>query len=624
VTSFDDLRALAYLIRRFIKPYWKYTVVLVALSLVSAVLASVQPLVIAPVMDVTLLSRTGAAASWKELTLNNLGASVLSIAGLRTLDPLSLIVFTLIAYVSVAIVASLLLYGSYLMSAWVATSAHRDLQIAMSSQLMSLSMSFFVRQRTGDLISRVTNDTSEAVNVLDLSLRKILQSGVQMAVYGLMLFQTDSRLAVATVAVSLLHLGVTRVLRDRLRRHIGERFDALADVSSRLQESMLSIRVVKSFAAEAFESRRFGEACVALQHRAMQYMRNKHAEEPLRAIADAAAIGVVLMLAFRSLQTGRLNMTGFVLFVYLARQTIAPAALFAQSVLGLQIGLGAACRVLEVLRERPQLVDGSRPVPPLIDAVRLESVTFEYERGRPVLDGIDLEVHKGELIAIVGPSGAGKSTLADLLLRLYDPTAGRVTLDGVNVKEFRQDEYRRLFGVVSQECLLFNGTIRDNIAYAEQHPSDDAIVRAAQIANAAEFIEQLSDGYDTVVGDRGIRLSGGQRQRIAIARAVFASPSILVLDEATSSLDTESERLVQVAIDRVLEQATAVVIAHRLSTIIRANRIVVLHKGRIEAVGPHAMLLRTSPVYRRLHDLQFAHPEAQAAQMGTVGEGLAQ
>jgi subfamily B ATP-binding cassette protein MsbA len=252
----------------------------------------------------------------------------------------------------------------------------------------------------------------------------------------------------------------------------------------------------------------------------------------------------------------------------------------------------------------------------LREAIVVRDVSFDYG-GEPVLNGVSFEVRKGEIVALVGPSGVGKSTLADLILRLYDPVSGSITIDGHDLRELRQDSYRPLFGVVPQEPLLFNATIRDNIAYGRDGLSEADIVRAAQIANAHEFIAEFADGYDTMVGDRGIRLSGGQRQRVAIARAVVGHPPILVLDEATSSLDSESERLVQQAIDRVIQGTTAIVIAHRLSTVLHADKIVVLNRRRVEAVGRHVELLTTSETYGHLYRRQFAEPELFARSAST-------
>src|SRR5437773_1956583 len=269
----------------------------------------------------------------------------------------------------------------------------------------------------------------------------------------------------------------------------------------------------------------------------------------------------------------------------------------------------ASSRIDGLLQLEPELTDGPETITEFRERIVLRDVTFNYG-GEPVLSGVSVEIKKGEVVALVGPSGAGKSTLADLILRLYDPLRGAITIDGRDLRTLRQAPYRRLFGVVSQEALLFHARIRENIAYGRDGLSDAEIIRAAQIANAHAFVSEFPDGYDTVVGDRGVRLSGGQRQRIAIARAIVGRPQILILDEATSSLDSESERLVQQAIDRVIEGTTSIVIAHRLSTVLHADKIVVVNRGTVEAVGTHAELLTTNEIYARLYRLQFAEVEA--------------
>lgn len=603
----DDLHALLYLLRRFLKPYWKLTILLVGLSLGAAFMLSLQPLAVAPLMNTVLTTTTPPARSLAELDLNNLGATILQfLPSTYTEQPLSLVLILIGLYILLATGSALLQFASYLLSVWIVSSARHDMHVGLYRQLMSFSMSFFVHQKTGDVVSRFTNDTNETIQSLDLALRQALQSVVQVLVYGTLLFRTNVQLAFTTLIVSLFHLGITRLLRDRMRERTADRFEMLAEVSTRAQETLLSIRVIKSFAAEQFEIQRLVDSANLLRKITMKYGFYKHVESPLRLIADALAIGAVLLLAFHEMQIGNITTTGFVLFVLLARQTITPVSVLAQSLLRMQEGLGSARRVLEMFQTQPDLEDGHREPSPFAESIRLEQVSFAYQPGLPVLKDINLDIRKGEVVAIVGPSGAGKSTLADIILRLYDPTSGRVTIDSVDVREFKQESYRKQFGVVSQESLLFNATVRENIVYGRPVPSEEEIFRAARIANADEFITALPQGYNTVVGDRGIRLSGGQRQRIAIARAIYANPAILVLDEATSSLDTQSERLVQQAIDRVLEHATAVVIAHRLSTIINADKIIVLSSGQIEAIASHEQLLEISPTYRQLYALQAA------------------
>jgi len=427
--------------------------------------------------------------------------------------------------------------------------------------------------------------------------------------YGWLLVRTSPKLVLAAAVAVLLHAALSRAVRGQIRRLVSDQFSALADLAARFQESMLSIRIVKSFGAEAFELSRLRRAVEAVVRVNVKFGAYKHAEEPARTVLNYIVEATLLALAAWELIAGRLTASTFFLFLYVGRAAMTQVGLLASAYTSLQITLAAASRIHELLRLEPAVRDGSGAITEFRDRIVLRDVSFSYG-AEPVLSGVSFEIEKGEVVAFVGPSGAGKSTLADLVLRLYDPLEGSISIDGRDLRTLRQAPYRRLFGVVSQEALLFNATIRENIAYGRDEVSEEDIVRAALIANAHDFIVTLPDGYDTAVGDRGTRLSGGQRQRVAIARAIVANPPILILDEATSSLDSESERLVHRAIDRVIQGTTSIVIAHRLSTVMRADKIVVVNRGSVEAIGRHAELLATNETYARFYRLQFTESES--------------
>lgn len=605
----DDLHDLRWLFEQFARPYWAQLVLAVFISLAVAFLTGIQPLVLAPAIDSTVLSDQSPAGSWRDLNLNNVGPTLLGWLGLSgRLDLWNVMFIVVAAYLVVVGVTALLSFANTLLIGRIRTDISKDMQVALFRHILSLSISYFTRQRSGELASRIMNDTLQTAGTIEPALRGLLQGSLLLGFYLILMLRTDARLTILVLVVAGLHVLITRVLRDKIRNFVTDQFDLHARLMGLIHETLLSIRVVKSFGAEKFEQDRFEQQAQGLRRVMLKGGIYKHVEVPLREVADALGVGIVLLFAFLALSNGRLTVTGLMLFVLIVKQALTPISRVGAGVLSLQTMIASAKSVLAVLREEPKVKDGAERTPPLREAIRLEDVSFTYESGRPVLKNISINVRRGETVALVGPSGAGKSTLADLILRIDDPTSGSVTYDGIDVRRFTQESYRRRFGVVSQECLLFNATVEENIAY--WRPLDhEAVARAARIAHAVEFIEQLPQGYKTVVGDRGIKLSGGQRQRIALARAVYGKPDILILDEATSSLDSESEGHVRAAIEDAAKDMTVIVIAHRLSTVVKADRIVLLNGGQIEAVGTHQELLAGNALYRRLCGVQFHYQE---------------
>ncbi len=610
-----DFRRLLWLLRNYTAPYWWAVGLLLLTSYLATALAALFPVLMAPILDLALGTPVGSAAGGaptaaEGLSLRNLGAAFFQWLGIHSVgNRFNAIVVLCVVYVAVGFLKGWVDFGNYLLALWIRVRATAALQSDLFRHLLGLSMGFFNRQRTGELVSRLSTDTNAATSGLETIVCTALTAPVLIAFYAWLLVRTSPRLVVAALGAACLHYALTRFVRGPIRRLATDQFSAFADLAARLQESILTVRVVKSFGAETFELARLRRALQAVVRINVKHGAYKHVEEPARSVVNYLAEATLLALAAWELLAGNLGVPAFFLFLYVGRAAMAQLGLLAGAYTAIQSPLAASNRIDELFALEPAVKDGPDTVAEFHDRIVLRDVAFDYG-GERVLTSVSFEIARGEVVALVGPSGSGKSTLADLILRLYDPVSGAITIDGRDLRTLRQASYRRLFGVVSQESLLFNATIRENIAYGRDGITDADIVRAGQIANAHDFIVEFPDAYDTMVGDRGVRLSGGQRQRVAIARAIVSRPQILILDEATSSLDSESERLVQQAIDRVIHGTTSIVIAHRLSTVLHADRIVVINRGAVEAVGRHAELLTTNETYGRLYRLQFAEVEA--------------
>jgi ATP-binding cassette, subfamily B, bacterial MsbA len=485
----------------------------------------------------------------------------------------------------------------------------RDLRDQVYEHLLELDLKFFGRTRVGQIISRLTVDVDVLRTLVTRNIAKFSTSIFQVAAAVTALVAISFRLTVVALVILPLMFALWQRLLRRLRTGDRRVLNLSGEVASQLQETVSGIRIVKGSAAEEFERGRFRSLT-------RQYYRTFVRTEGLRAMAAPltemmGALGTVLLLWYGSrmvLIDQSIEGATFIAFLALSMKLYAPAKWLSRfpSIIG--PGLAAAERVFEFLDAPVEITDDAhaRPFTAPREEIRFEDVSFSYLPGEPVLERVSFSVRAGEVVALVGPSGSGKSTIADLLARFYDPVAGRITVDGVDLREYRIRSLRQQLGIVTQETVLFHDSVRANIAYGLTDVSDEAIERAARAAHADEFIRQLPTGYDTILGERGTRLSGGQRQRIAIARAILRDPRVLIFDEATSALDSESERLVQEAIERLVAGRTVFVIAHRLSTVRRADQIIVLRSGRIVETGRHDELLLRDGAYRRLYDLQLA------------------
>jgi len=484
----------------------------------------------------------------------------------------------------------------------------RDLRAGLHGHIQDLSLSFFHGRRTGALVSRVTNDMEYLRAALASSISNLVKDGLTLLGAMVWIFVTSWQLALLSLLIVPPVTLALAIIGRKMRKRSRQAQERMADMTALLQESIAGVRVVKAFGMEDFERRRFEDANERF-YRAFVHLRRVSAmARPVSEYAIVLVAVAVLWLGGREIFVHHgLAPQSFMLFVGALLTTLSPVKSLAEVNANVQQGLAAAQRVFGMLDTAPSIVDrpGAAALPRFADRVRYEGVCFAYEPGRPVLEDLSFELRRGEVVALVGSSGAGKSTAMDLLARFYDPTAGRITVDGTDLRAVTVPSLRAQLGIVTQETILFHDTVRANIAYGLADADDGAVRAAAAAAHAAAFIEGLPQGYGTVIGERGVKLSGGERQRLAIARALLKNPPILLLDEATSSLDTESERLVQDALERLMHDRTVLVIAHRLSTVQHADRIVVLDRGRVAECGPHDELMARGGVYRRLYDLQF-------------------
>lgn len=487
-----------------------------------------------------------------------------------------------------------------------------DMRKDLYGKLISQPMSFFSEQRVGELSSRISNDLSQIQDAISFTLAEFLR-GIFTLVIGLsFIFWISTELALVMLSVVPMVAIVAVVFGMRIRKMARKAQDQLADSGNIVQETFSGISVVKAFTAESNEMKRYTKSIFSVVDTAIGNARYRGAFVSFMIFSVFGAISFVMWYGAKMIQTSELSTGELTMFVIFSAFVGGTFAGFADMFSNLQKTLGATQRVRELLRTEgePVILDDRiiKPAHIIKGEVEFKDVKFSYPSRKDiqVLKGINLKVKEGEQIALVGPSGAGKSTIASLLLKFYDQESGSILFDGKNSNDFQLTELRSQMAFVPQDVLLFGGSIKENIAYGNQDATDEQIEEAAKKANAQEFIQKFPEGYETIVGERGVKLSGGQRQRIAIARAILKNPAILILDEATSSLDRESELLVQEALERLMKGRTSFVIAHRLSTVRNANQIVVIDKGIVQETGTHDALIQSETgLYKRLVEMQF-------------------
>lgn len=514
-------------------------------------------------------------------------------------------------------------YVSSFMMSVVGQRTIYDIRNHLYRHVQDLSLSYFENRQTGDLMSRATNDVNTLQQLITSGSVEIIKDLLVFFVILIYMFYADWPLTAALALTFPVMIYMTRFFATRIRWAYSDVQKQAARVNSHLQETFSSMKLIKSFSKEGYEMERFSRRNRKSMEANITAVRYWSSFAPLIEVMNYLGLAVILVLGSWRAISNQLTVGELVAFLVYLRLLQQPIRRFTRIVNVVQQAAAASERIFEILDTKSEIVEkeNAHKLEVFSGHVELRGVTFSYDGGRTVLNDVSIGLQPGRTVALVGPSGAGKSTVASLIVRFYDPRQGAVLFDGIDIRELTLNSLRSHIGIVSQEVLLLNGTIRDNIAYGVDGAAEETIERAARLANAHEFISAFPDGYDTQIGERGVKLSGGQRQRISIARALIKNPRLLILDEATSSLDTESEHLIQEALARLLKERTCLVIAHRLSTIMTADRIFVLDEGAVAESGTHAELLRAGRLYARLHELQFPQNKGSEAAIPEIRSG---
>ncbi|WP_405744166.1 lipid A export permease/ATP-binding protein MsbA [Anaerovibrio slackiae] len=572
------LRLLAY-----IKPYKKRLAAAVVCIIMAAGANLYLPWIIKDMIDDVLMSKD-------MLMLNLIAAGIL------------VVMFT----------RGVFYYGQSYLVSYVGQRVIIDVRSVLFRKFQKMPLSYYDKQQTGTVMSYITNDVSAMQSaIVDNLIELVTESSILIGSLAMMIY-LDWKLSLLTLMTIPLVGFAMKIFGRKLKRSSTVIQERAAEITSLLQESISAIRVVKSFVRETYEIRRFDEQNWKNFQAAMKNVKLTSLLTPT--VEFLAAIAVTFIVWFGGYEVVNEVITAgeLVAFLTYAVNLANPVKRLSRVYAAIQRAMAAADRVFAVmdLDEKITDVPGAKPLPPIKGQVEFKDITFSYKEGQPALQHISLKAEPGQMIALVGPSGSGKSTIANLIPRFYDVDSGTITIDGHDIRQVTADSLREQIGLVPQETMLFSTTVMENIRYGRLDATDEEVVEAARAANAEEFIKDLPEGYDTKLGERGLNLSGGQRQRLAIARAILKNPRVLILDEATSALDTESEKIVQDALDKLMVGRTSFVIAHRLSTIFNADQIFVVENGHLREHGTHEELLAAGGLYSNLYNIQFRQNEA--------------
>jgi len=603
-------------ILQYVKPYSGYAILNIVFNILSIVFSLFSLLLIIPFLRILFseeLPQITAPVLADEITVSGIKDYLILSFNYTLIDIINhygktgALLFVCLLVLSMFFFKNVFRYLALFVLARVRNGVIKDIRTDLYKKILNLPLSYFSQQRKGDIISRMTTDVQDIEWSVMSSLEVTFREPITVIVYlSAMLFISPELTLFVIIMLPLSGLIIGRIGKS-LKKTSLKGQEKIGLLSAIIDETLTGIRVIKAFNAEKTQTSKFHSANQG-HFRLMTKMLNKRdLSSPLSELLGIMVVIIVLWFGGKmvlSKETG-LDAEIFIGFIVIFSQLIPPAKAFSTAYYNIQKGIASSERVEDILDAPIVITDAPDAV--AIDgfnkAIEYKNVSFRYEK-TPVLNNISQKIEKGKTIALVGPSGGGKSTLADLLPRFYDPVEGEILIDGVNIKSYKINALRNLMGIVTQESILFNDTVFNNIAFGIEHVSEEAVINAAKIANAHDFITQMEEGYQTYIGDRGTKLSGGQRQRITIARAILKNPPILILDEATSALDAESEKLVQDALFNLMKNRTSIVIAHRLATIKHADEIIVIENGQITERGSHKKLMASNKTYKKLVELQ--------------------
>ncbi len=601
------------ILKRYVAPYKKYVAGSVLMNILSAVFNVFSFSLLIPILQIlfNVGDHTYEFIPWhkgmpfNEIT-NNAYFYVSSFIG--TFGASRVLLMLCLVFCAIVIVKTACYFGAAAVMVPIRTGVVKDMRVQIYDKILSLPLGFFSQERKGDIIARISGDVQEVENSISSTIEMLIKNPILILIYLGVLCRMSWELTLFTVLFAPAMIGVMSLIGRKLKAQSTEAQRYWSDTMSQVEETLGGLRIIKAFLAEKKMALRFGAITEAMRSKNTRVAIRQSSAHPVSELLGSVMIAIVLWFGGTLILGDHavIDAPSFMAYMAILYSVIQPIKDLSKAAYSIPKGLASMDRINVILDAENNIAEPSSPVSlkSFEKSIEFRNVHFRYESGREVLHGIDLTIPKGHNVAIVGASGAGKSTLADLIPRFYDPDEGSISIDGIDIRDVSTRDLRALMGNVNQDPILFNDTIFNNIAFGVENATMEQVVAAAKIANAHEFIITKPEGYDTCIGDRGVMLSGGQRQRISIARAILKNPPILILDEATASLDTESERMVQDALDYLMSNRTTISIAHRLSTVKKADEIIVMNEGLIVERGRHDELIELDGYYRKLYEMQ--------------------